>query len=161
MGQQEKLIDLLGDFDNAMLITKTDRGELHARPMAVAEVEDDGSVWFVTDRHSGKVADLMLDADVAVTMQGTSKFVALSGRAHAVDDRAKVEELWKPAWKVWFPEGAADASLVLLRIEPHHGEYWDQSGLKGIKYLIKAGKAYLQGERPASDPAINASVSMP
>ena len=160
MDTQHKLIDLLSDFDTAMLVTRGDDGSLDARPMAVAQVEDDGRICFVTDRNSGKIADLMLDKEVAVTMQSSSKFVSLSGIASPVDDRAKLNELWSEAWKVWFPEGKASDSIVLLRIEPTRGEYWDNSGLNGVKYLLKAGKAYLQGKRPETDVAINASVSL-
>ena len=75
MNTQEKLIDLIHDFDNAMLVTKGDDGSLDARPMAVAKATDTGEIWFVSDRNSGKVADLMLDHDVAVTMQSDRKFV--------------------------------------------------------------------------------------
>ncbi|GAA5505809.1 pyridoxamine 5'-phosphate oxidase family protein [Novipirellula caenicola] len=160
MDKHEKLIDLISEFDHAMLVTRSASGTLGSRPMAVAQMEDDGDLWFVTDRNSGKVADLMLDDDVAVTMQGSNKFVSLSGKAHAVDDQAKIDELWNEAWKVWFPEGKSSPSLVLLRVEPTRGEYWDNSGASGLKYLVKAGKAYLQGERPEKDASINASVSM-
>ncbi|TWU08501.1 pyridoxamine 5'-phosphate oxidase family protein [Stieleria varia] len=160
MDTQQKLIDLLHDFDTAMLVTRGDHGALYARPMAVAQVEEDGQIWFVTDRNSGKIADLMLDPETVVTMQGSSKFVSLTGTAQAVDDRAKLDELWNEAWKVWFPEGKASDSIVLLRIEPSSGEYWDNSGLTGVKYLLKAGKAYLQGNRPETDASTNASVSL-
>jgi len=160
MDTHSKLVDLIQDFDNAMLVTKTDDGSLDARPMAVAEATDNGELWFVSDRNSGKIADLMLDRDVAVTMQSSSKFVTLSGECRVVDDQSKVDSLWNDAWKVWFPEGKSDPSIVLLKIEPARGEYWDNSGATGVKYMIKAGKAYLQGERAETDESINASVSL-
>lgn len=157
--KQEKLVSLLGEFKNAMLVTRASDGALDARPMAIAEVEDDGVLWFVTDRHSGKMAELMLDDEVAVTMQSFNQFAAISGTAHAIDDHAKVEQLWQETWKVLFPKGKTDPSMILLKIEPSRGEYWDNSGAIGLKYLFKAGKAYLQGERPESDDSINASVN--
>ncbi|TWU44399.1 Pyridoxamine 5'-phosphate oxidase [Novipirellula aureliae] len=160
MNAKKKLIDLIKDFDTAMLVTRSHDGLLDARPMAIAGAEDDGQLWFVTDRNSGKIADLMLEEGVAVTMQGSNTFVSLSGTAHAVDDRAKIDELWNEAWKVWFPEGKESQAITLLRIEPSHGEYWDNSGLTGVKYLLNAGKAYLQGERPEKDVEANASVSL-
>ncbi|MCM2371432.1 pyridoxamine 5'-phosphate oxidase family protein [Aporhodopirellula aestuarii] len=160
MDQHKKLIELLNDFDTAMLTTRSSDGSLESRPMAIAQVEPDGDVWFVTDRNSGKVADLMLDDEVAVTMQSSNKFAALSGNAHAVDDRSKLDELWSETWKVWFPEGKTSQSIVLLRVEAKHGEYWDHSGTEGLRYLIKAGKAYVQGKRPQPDESINASVSL-
>ncbi|WP_182865443.1 pyridoxamine 5'-phosphate oxidase family protein [Rhodopirellula sp. JC639] len=158
MNTEKKLLDLIHGFDNAMLVTKTPSGALDARPMAVAQATDDGRLWFVTDRNSGKIADLMSDQDVAVTMQNARKFVAISGTCRVVDDRAKIEEVWKEIWKVWFPGGQSDPSIVLLKVDPQRGEYWDNSGVAGIKYLIKAGKAYLQGERAETDASVNASV---
>lgn len=160
MNTQEKLINIIHDFENAMLVTKSDDGSLDARPMAVAKAKGDGELWFVSDRSSGKIADLMLDRDVAVTMQSSRKFVTISGECRVVDDQAMIEELWKETWRVWFPGGKSDPSIVLLKIQPQHGEFWDNSGVAGLKYLIKAGKAYLQGERAETDASVNASVSM-
>ncbi|QDT07591.1 Pyridoxamine 5'-phosphate oxidase [Rubripirellula lacrimiformis] len=160
MDKNEKLIDLMSDFSTAMLVTRSSDGALDARPMAVAEVEDNGCIWFVTDRNSGKVADLMLDDEVAITMQSSTQFATVSGRAEAVDDQEKVKELWSEAWKVWFPEGKNDPSILLLKIQVERGEYWDQSGFRGVKYLLQAGKAYLQGDRPEKDESINATVNM-
>ncbi|MCC9658367.1 pyridoxamine 5'-phosphate oxidase family protein [Rhodopirellula halodulae] len=160
MDTQKKLIDLIQDFDNSMLVTKTDDGGLDARPMAIAEATEDGHIWFVTSRNSGKIAELMLDRDVAVTMQSSNKFVTLSGECRVIDDRSKINELWKEAWKVWFPEGKNDPDITLLRVEPERGEYWDNSGLSGINYLIKAGTAYVKGERAETDEKINATVKM-
>ncbi len=156
---QQKLIDLLKDFDTAMLVIRGSDGSLDARPMAVAQVEENGQIWFVTDRNSGKIAGLMLDSEVAVVMQSSNKFVSLSGNARVIDDRAKLNELWKESWKVWFPEGKSSESIVLLDIIPSRGEYWDNSGLQGAKYLLKAGMAYLQGERPETEAEVNASAS--
>lgn len=160
MNTEKKLIDLIQSFDNAMLVTRSDDGSLHARPMVVAEATDDGNLWFVTDRSSGKIADLMLDQDVAVTMQSSSVFATLSGECRVVDDRAKLKDLWREAWKVWFPEGKDDPSITLLKVVPDQGEYWDNSGATGVRYLIKAGRAYLQGERASTDAGINASVKL-
>jgi general stress protein 26 len=143
-----------------MLVTRSDDGSLDARPMAIAQVEDDGQLWFVTDRNSGKIADMMLDSEIAITMQCSNKFVSLSGVAAIVDDPSKIDELWRDAWKVWFPDGKSSESIILIHIKPTRGEYWDNSGLAGVKYFLKAGKAYLWGKRPESDASINASVTL-
>lgn len=160
MTKQSKLIDFISDFKNAMLVTHAPGGSLHARPMAIAKVEDDGTVWFVTDRHSGKVDDLKSDRDVAVTMQSSKKFIALTATCEPVDDQLMIDKLFNESWKVWFPGGKTDESLLLLKINPSHGEFWDNSGVQGVKYLFKAGKAYLAGDRPEMDESINASVSL-
>jgi hypothetical protein len=40
---------------------------------------------------------------------------------------------------------------VILKFTAHEGEYWDNSGMKGLKYVFDATKAYISGERPKPD----------
>jgi len=157
-----KLHDLLEEFRVAMLVTHAADGNLRGRPMVLAEVEPNGALWFASDRHSGKVDEVAKDSHVVVTMQSKTKFVSLGGKATAVDDKAKVSKLWQAEWKVWFPGGKDDSNIVLLRIESHVGEYWDNSGTNGIKYLIQAGKALLTGSRPevGDDPTVHGKVNL-
>lgn len=157
-----KLKELLADFTTAMLVTRTTSGELRSRPMVIADVDDDGTIWLMTQRHSGKMQEVAGDHDVNVSLQSDLKFVSISGIASPVDDRRKIEEIWDDSWKIWFPGGAGDPELTLLRIRSLRGEYWDNSGLSGIKYLIEAGKAYLSGTKPdvANDPKIHGKVDL-
>lgn len=158
-----KLHDLLNEFDVGMLVTRTPDGSLRGRPMALAAADSDGTLWFATDRHSGKVDELEQDRHVAVTLQSKAKFVSLSGTARTVDDRAKLSQLWKAEWKVWFPGGKDDPNVTLLRVDGTAGEYWDNSGTSGLKYLIEAGKALLSGTRPEGvddDTNVHAKVSL-
>ena len=159
---ENKLKELLEEFGVGMLVTRTRQGQLRSRPMHVAELDADGSVWLISDRHAAKVAEVEGDVQVNFTMQSKTMFVSLSGTASPVEDRAKVAKLWKEPWKVWFPGGKEDPNLLLLRIKGEIGEYWDNSGLRGIKYLFEAGKAYLTGSRPdvADDSKIHGKVSL-
>jgi len=158
----DKLHELLEDFSAAMLVTTTADGRLRSRPMALADSEPDGTLWFLTQRGSPKMAEIARDEQVNVAMQSSLKFVSISGTATPIIDRAKIDELWNESWKTWFPGGKDDPKLVLLRIDPESGEYWDNSGASGIKYLIEAGKAYLSGTRPEveDDPAIHGKVNL-
>jgi general stress protein 26 len=158
----DKLQELLKDFSIAMLVTRTTEGRLRSRPMAVADVQPDGTLWLLTDRNSGKLDEIAADQHVNVSAQSSSKFLSFSGIASGVDDRKKVAELWKESWRVWFPGGKDDPSLILVKIRGEMGEYWDNSGTSGIKYLIEAGKAYLCGTRPhlENDPKIHGKVAL-
>lgn len=155
---ERKLIDLMNDFSDAMLVTRHDEQTLAARPMAIAEVDDEGLVWFVTDNHSGKVEDLLARDEVLITMQSGKRYVSLSGHGEVLKDEQKVKELWNESWKVWFPGGPTDPTLVLLRVTPAFGQFWDGSGLNGLSYLLKAGRAYATGTRPKTDSAEHAEV---
>ncbi|MBY0513390.1 MAG: pyridoxamine 5'-phosphate oxidase family protein [Gemmataceae bacterium] len=157
-----KLHELLEEFGLAMLVTRTPDGQLRGRPMALAEAEPGGTLWFATDRNSTKVDELARDGHVAVTMQSKTRFVSLSGTAATVDDRGKLSRLWKAEWKVWFPGGKDDPNIVLLRVDGSGGEYWDNSGTSGLKYLIEAGKALVTGTRPdvGEDPKVHGKVTL-
>ena len=72
-----------------------------------------------------KLDEIEKDGHVVVTMQSSTKFISLSGRATPVDDRGKIARLWKVEWKVWFPGGKDDPNILLLRIDGDTGEYWD------------------------------------
>lgn len=157
----KKLHDLIKDFSAAMLVTRTSAGELRSRPMAVAAVDDDGVFWFMTQRDSGKLEEMAADSHVNVAMQSGLKFISVSGQVSIVEDRRKVAGMWQESWKVWFPKGKDDPDLVLLKVEPSTGEYWDNSDLSGLKYLLAAGKAYFTGTKPdVSDPDVHGKVAM-
>jgi general stress protein 26 len=136
-------------FSTAMLVTRRPDGQLRARPLTFAG-EHDGLLCFSTSAESPKVAELSDDPRVAVTMQDDSRYVSISGTAELSDDPALIEKLWREPWRVWFPEGKSDPELRILRVRPVLAEYWDQSGVKGIKYLIEMVKAYATGTTPPS-----------
>lgn len=158
----QKLHDLLKDFGTVMLVSRTAEGHLRARPMQVAEVEEDGTLWLMTERHSPKTREIAQDEHVNVAMQSSMKYVSLSGTADLIDDRARISRLWNEAWKVWFPGGKDDPNLTLLRVRGQTGEYWDNSGTSGLRYLIEAGRAYFSGTKPdvAGDPKIHGKVTL-
>ena len=148
---REHLFELLRDFDTTMLVTVDNDGGLHARPMAVASLEPDGDTYLVTSIESPKVAEVEHYPQVTLTFQINDQYAALRGRAAIVRDRKLIEKLWKEPWKVWFPEGKDDPTIALLRFDADSGEYWDNSGMQGLKYAFTAAKSYVKGERPPTD----------
>lgn len=147
--QIEKLRDLLKKFTTAVLITHDAAAEWPARPMAVARVEENGNLWFITGEHSAKVHEIEAEARVQVICQdGWNCCVAITGRASLVRDRVRIRELWKPAFQAWFPEGAEDPGIVLIHVVGERGEYWDSTGINRLTYLYQSFKAILQGTTP-------------
>jgi len=116
----------------AMLTTLEDDGTLHSRPMATQDVEFDGDLWFFTRADSPKVSEASAHRQVNVSFADpdASKFVSASGTADLVRDREKLEQYWKPAYKVFFPQGLNDPELVLLKVKVHTAEYWDSANTK-------------------------------
>jgi len=149
---RDHFITLLKKFHTAMLVSHSLEEGFHARPMAVAKVEDDGHLWFFTGAASTKVQEIAADSHVFLTAQdGDNAFLTLSGRATLLADRALIDRLWSEPFRVWFPDGKDDRNLQLISVRPDSGEFWDTTGTNRIKYLWEAAKAYATGTTPKID----------
>ena len=142
----EKLKGLIESIDFCMLTTMDD-GHLRSRPMSTQQFEFDGDLWFFTSDQTHKVEDIRKDSriNVAYSDPGGNRYVSVSGRAEIVKDREKIEELWSPVLKAWFPEGLEDPSLCLLKIDVDQAEYWDTPSGK-IVQLVGFVKALATGQ---------------
>jgi general stress protein 26 len=147
-----KFIGLTKDVKTCMMMIKDEKGKLSARPMNNAKVDDDGSVWFFTNEFSGKVAQISHENEIFLTYASPSSnsYVAFNAVAELNDEKAKIDELWTPDMKAWFPEGKEDPKILLIHAKPIEAEYWDHSSSKIIMLfnMIKSavtGK-YTEGE---------------
>jgi general stress protein 26 len=150
--QREHFHKLLSQFHTAMLVTHEKEGRLRARPMAIAGLEEDCRMWFIMGTNSAKEREIEADARVHIVCQNDrSAYISMSGRAELVNDRAKIEELWKEPFRVWFPGGKHDQGIELIMVRPEEGEFWDNEGFNKIKYIFGAAKAYVTGTTPSVD----------
>lgn len=143
---KQTLHEILEHFDTAMLVTRSSDGVLRARPMAIARAEGDADLWFFTSVDSAKVDELLGDAHCAAVMQGSLRYLSLSGRAELVRDRERIDALWKRAYEAWFDHGKDDPSLALIHFMAEEGEYWDSSGAKGLRYALEVARALWRGD---------------
>ncbi|MEP6944895.1 MAG: pyridoxamine 5'-phosphate oxidase family protein [Acidobacteriota bacterium] len=136
-----KLKELLEDIDFCMLTTISG-GDLRSRPMSTQTFDENGDLWFFTSDNTHKVDEITADSrvNVAYTKPDENQYVSVSGRATLSKDRAKIEELWNPILKAWFPEGIDDPHLALLNIKVEAAEYWESSSstLVQIAGFVKA-----------------------
>lgn len=126
--QLNKLRSLVKDIDYCMLTSLRADGTLHSRPMAShGEIEENGDLWFFTHASSPKVDEIQHDQHVNVSFAAPDKqtYVSLSGTAQLVRDRQKIEQLWRPDLKAWFPAETKDPDIALLKINVQQAEYWD------------------------------------
>jgi general stress protein 26 len=157
--KHEHLYDLVKDIKTVMLITRAG-GKLHARPMSVADLRPDADAYFATALDSPKVAEIEADPYAMISFQDGRQFAVITGNARIVRDRALIDKLWSEAWRAWFPGGKDDPSLCLIKLEAQQGEYWDNSGIRGLSYLFEGVKAVFQGTRPATDETQHGKVAL-
>ena len=141
----KKINEIISSIKFAMLTTAEADGTLRSRPMTTQQVEFDGDLWFFTNADSPKVWETQQhrEANVAFADPNKNKYVSASGKATLVTDKAKIEELWKPAYKIFFPQGLDDPELALLKISVTKAEYWDSSSTL-IGRAIDFAKAYIK-----------------
>ncbi len=146
--QNAKFCELLCEFDTAMLITRNgDR--FRARPMAIAQVEDNCDLQFFTSSSSGIIEEIHRDPRLHITCQKDHGcYLSMTGSAKLSMDKGQIKKLWKESYKVWFPEGPEDPTITLISLKAKDGEYWDLRGTNRIRYLFQAITAYATGTTP-------------
>jgi general stress protein 26 len=139
--KREHLKKIINDASIAFLVTKHE-DHLHGRPMATAKIEGQiESLWFASERNSGKVEQIKADPHVfaGYTNSSGSEWASLNGQARIVDDATKKKELWSPVWKNWF-SGPEDPNMVLIEVKPGAAEYWDSGSriVQMAKFAVTA-----------------------
>ncbi len=144
----EKLNNLIEDIDFAMLTTVDTDGVLRSRPMSTQEAEFDGTLWFFTSDKTHKVEEIERDnrVNASYAEPKDNVYVSVSGTAAIVKDKTKMEELWNPILKAWFPKGLDDPNICLLRVDVEQAEYWD-SPSSTLVQVVGFVKAMVTGQR--------------
>ncbi len=142
----EKFKKLTEGIDFCMLTT-INGGQLRSRPMSTQEMDENGDLWFFTSDQTHKVDEIEKDdrVNVAYSKPGDNTYVSVAGSGQLSKDRQKIEELWNPILKAWFPEGLDDPHLALLKVSVTEAEYWDSPNSK-IVQLYGFVKAMVTGE---------------
>ena len=148
----EKLNALIKDISTAMLTT-VDTGVLRSRPMATQEIDEDGNIWFLTGANTHKDKELKQDNRVNVSYAAPedNTYVSVSGTGETFHDQAKIDELWNPFYKAWFPDGQEDPNIRVLKVNIEQAEYWDAPSstivhLAGFLKALATGKQADGGE---------------
>ena len=147
-GTRDELRALLEEFDTAMLVTKDQERAPRARPMAVRQRPNDTALWFLTADETTKVEEIERDPMVAAVFYRDSDraWVSVSGRAALVRDAGRTKELWTPIMSAWF-KGPDDPNILLIRVEPHHAEFYEPKGTK-VRRVFELVKGVLTGATP-------------
>ena len=144
----QKLRELVKGIDFCMLTTVDENNDLHSRPMSVnGDIDPDGDLWFFTNVSSHKVSEIarLPKVNVSFADPENQHYVSITGTAQLVRDRDKIEELWKPEFKMWFPEGKDDPEIALLRVNLEKAEYWD-SPSSTIAYVMNLVTSVVTGK---------------
>jgi general stress protein 26 len=121
------------EIDFVMFSTRTAGGAIKARPMSNnGEVEYDGDSFFFTPDSHELVADIELDHNVGLSLQGQKGllgkpplFIAIEGKADVIRDKAQFEAHWTSSLDHWFKQGPDTPGLTLIKVHASSIHYWN------------------------------------
>jgi general stress protein 26 len=153
----EKVRELLKKADTCLFCTAIETTKsFETRPMSPQEVDESGTIWFLSSKDSHKNLELEKNPKAQLLFQGfdNSIYLSLYGKVKISQNKSKIKELWDPSMKAWLPEGENDPKITILEFIPEEGYYWDTKNgiaVATVKRLFGtiAGKNYddsLQGK---------------
>jgi len=161
--ERERLYEVLKEFDTLLLGTFEQTGaepSLRARPMHVAHLEPDCTLYFITRDPSEKLDEALSTRRGHVFGQSSKQFVSMHGEVNLSVDRERIRALWKKSYEVWL-NGPEDPHAVMVVFKPRDAELWDIAGAKGLRFLFESARALVTGEKPPRhDEELHERVSL-
>jgi general stress protein 26 len=152
----DELYDLIKGIETAMFTTRRPAGMLVSRPMATQDRIEDADLWFVTNSETHKLDDLKMDPHVNCSYinNTTHEWVSVAGLARVTSNKAKIRQLYKEDWKVWFGDqggdrdgGPNDPRIALILVEAELATYMKVNKSRPI-ILFEVLKSKVTGSRP-------------
>ena len=146
----ETLLKKTQDADVCMFTTTEDDGRLVSRPMAIQDIEDDHTIWFLTRVDAPAMREATGGQQVNVTVAEKGFWASISGTAMAIQDPERKKEFWSKTTEAFFggdtkPE---DPEVILLKVTPETAQYWDSPGLPAMAVEMVKGMAGKKGAHP-------------
>ena len=131
-----------------MLATNLKQTPLHMIPMSTKKVDDQGTIWFLSNKNSTHNAHIMQDSKLHLIYanKGDMQFLNVYGTGTISTDRAIIEELYGKSDDAWF-EGKEDPNITAISVKPSEAFYWDSKNNKLVT-LVKMGVGAITGDQP-------------
>jgi len=152
----DQLYEHIDDIEIAMMTTRRPDGHLQSRAMATQKRAGGADLWFVTLEGGQKLRDIAADPHINLSYykDRTREWVSVSATARITRDRQKIQELYAPDWKAWFPkEGdprhgtADDPRMVLIAVDVHAAAFLEVNKPQPV-ILFELARGFLTGSTP-------------
>lgn len=143
----EKIKDIAEDVDFCMLATNLSVQPISAVPMSTKKVDENGTIWFLSNKNSDHNADIVKDENTQLLYSGGSdmKFLSVYGTAEIIYDRTTIKELYTSTDNAWF-EDENDPAITVIKFSPKEAAYWSNDENKVVS-LFKMAKAAVTGDK--------------
>lgn len=126
----------LARFEPAVLLTAEGLGAIHAGVQA--DALGGRTLWFLADARTLLEWESHRRQIVTLTFQSPDDRIhlTLSGRTEVVTDPEAPAKLWRPTFRRWFPGGAGDPRLLLVRFSTYDAEFYEVSGGRVSAHVV-------------------------
>ena len=98
----------------------------HSVPMSLQEVDDEGTLWFISSEESTHNKNLASDNTVQLYFlnNGSYEYVFIQGKAHVSKDKALIDKYYSHFADAWF-DGKDDPRVTVIGVKPDDGYYYE------------------------------------
>ena len=145
---KEKIKDMAESMDFAMFATDLKTVPLHMIPMSTKKVDDQGNVWFLSNKNSTHNKNIEKDHNIHLIYvdKGSMQFLNVYGTATISKDKTIIDELYGSGDDAWF-DGKDDPNITAISVRPTESYYWDPKNGKLVA-LVKMGVGAITGDKP-------------
>jgi len=131
-------IEVIRKCGKAVFTTIDGSGFPQSRIMENAGIDDDFTIYFVTERSMGKTRQVYSNPRVSAYWvdSDTWKNVHIKGTAVVTENHGLKEKLWNEQLAGYFPQGPTDPALVVIVVKPHTVEYADEVDGKSHNLIL-------------------------
>lgn len=105
----------------------TDIGkDAHSVPMSLQEVDDEGTLWFISSSESTHNHNIAKDPTVQLYFLNNSsyEYVSLQGKAEVSKNKEQIEKYYSHFADAWF-DGEDDPRITVIGVKPDSGYYYE------------------------------------
>ena len=144
--QRETVTEIMKDTRIAVLTYVDELGRLVSMPMGTQDFEDPGTVHFLTQADTDKMAAIEANPSVNVAYSSGKGWVSLSCTAARNDDRELLERLWDASASAFMEGGPEDPNSTILTVTADSASYWESPGK--VATVVQMAKGVLSDDKP-------------
>ena len=136
-----------------MMATRLQKIPFSVCPMTIQELDEQGDIWFISNKNSGHFKDIDHDNKVQLIYADdkAQKYISIFGNATHVVDQEKLDEFWDPQLLQWFT-GKDDPNIALLNVNISSVSYWNSQ-------LYKLESVFSENDNPTLEGK-NGTINM-
>lgn len=128
------------------VLTHVEDGRLVSVPMGTQDLDDPGTIHFITEADTDKVRAIAAHPEVNIAYATDDGWVSVSGTARRNDDRELLGRLWDASAGAFMEGGPDDPNSTLITVTADTARYWTSPGT--VATVVQMAKGLVSDGRP-------------